>query len=390
MSNPVYTEPGAYNPYLPGSGFADASAFMMSAYGRDVKTFAVNRWHEIRPVVKTKGYFLRWKSEQAGRSRYSDLRDSAWAEGTPRPRGQNNLEQFAFIPYQTKRYQDSFTIGSLTLGQAGWPLQNMQTQMIGQKMMTERTIFAANALANATWNTNQANVDGAGGNLNGNAALLPSGQNFTNGTTTTPNIKIAFQKAFNIIKKVTLNAVNINDIVVLISPDTAIQMAQSEEINYVMAHSQYALPNVTGDLWYNEEYALPDRLYKFRIVVDATVYLDTRKTLSDAPLSSFNWVIPTGSVYFLTIPEARNEKKEIIPTVRDNMVKGTENLPDGESDAANFYPVLSTLVGFYQEEFTMEGKEEPFDRLVMGACTTNFDMQLSSWKGGFQMLRALG
>jgi hypothetical protein len=387
MPTTSYSEPGPNNVFLPT---AEATAYLTSAFGRDPKKYAVNRWTEIRPVTKEKGYFLRWKSEQALRSRYGDLRDKVWAEGTPRPRGQNNLEQFAFVPYQATRFQESFTIGSLTLSQADWPLHNMQTQVIAQQMMQDRTIFAANALANAAWASNQANVDGTYGALNGNAALLGAGHNFTNGTSTNPYIKIAFQAAFNIMTKLTGGAISIRDVAAVMSPDTALAISVSGEVNDIMARSQFAMPNLTGDLWFNEEWAIPDKLYGFRIIVEKTVQLTTRKTFVDAPLSAYSYVIPTGTIYFVTIPEKRDEKGQVAANVTPNMVPGSEKMEGGEDKKENYYPTTSTIVGFYLEELTIEAMEFPWDRLVSGSVVSNFDMQLSSWKSGFQLQKCLG
>ena len=78
-----------------------------------------------------------------------------------RPRGQDNLELFEFEQFITvSRYAESFTLGQRTLDQADWPLHEYQTKQIAAQMMTGKTLFAANALLTATWNTNQANVDG--------------------------------------------------------------------------------------------------------------------------------------------------------------------------------------------------------------------------------------
>jgi hypothetical protein len=364
---------------------------MVSGFGRNVKKFAVNRYMEIRPVTKTKGFYLRWKSEQAGRVRYTDLSDMEWPDNSERPRGEDNLEQFEFEPYTTTRYAKSFTIGELTLDMADWPLHEYQTQQIAQQMMTGRTVLVSNFLNGATWNTNQANVDGTYGTLNGNAALLGAGHNWSNGTSQNPYIKASFQAALNIINKVTLAGLDFEDMACVLTPDTAIPMSQSQEVNDIMARSIYALPNLTGQLWFNKEWALPDELYGVRLIIDRTPYINNAKLGggSISPLSAYGYPIQTGTAYFLTCPKATNAKGDVVPKVSPNRRKGMES-EDQDGNKAAYFPVLSTLVGFFQEEFTIEAMKFPWDRLVAGSVVSNFDLQLTSWKSGFQFQKCLG
>jgi hypothetical protein len=385
-----YSEPGQFNTYIPSH---EATAYMVSGYGRNIEDFAINRYMAIRPVDKSMGFWLRWKSEQALRVQSTTLNDWAWPDGDERPRGQDNLEQFEFEEFKTTRFAPGFTIGRKTVEQADWPLQEYQTKVIGQQMMTGRTLYAANALLNATWTTNCANVDGAGGNLtnNGstNAPILTSGQNWTNGTSTSPNIKKTFQYVLNVITKVTGGAVNVNDIVCVISPDTAIAMSQSPEVNDVMARSIYAMPNLTGELWFNEEWAIPDKLYNVRIVVDKTTYISTDKILGITPLTGYGYVIPSGAAYFLTVPRSTDKDGRPKVLVEPNN-RPEANERGGERNKANYFPVIATICMFAYEEMTMEMFDMPIDRLVFGSCVSDFDIQMSSWKGGFQALRCIG
>src|SRR6185312_9449221 len=146
----AYSEPSGYNTFIPS---ADATGYMISGFSRNVESFRVNRWSEKRPVNKGKGFWLRWKSQQAARVRYGDMREHVWPDGADRPTGQDNLELFEFEPYVTKRVAPGFTMGSKTLDQTDWPLKEAQTQLIGSQLMLDRTLFGLNALSTAAWGT---------------------------------------------------------------------------------------------------------------------------------------------------------------------------------------------------------------------------------------------
>jgi hypothetical protein len=367
---------------------------MVSGYGRDVSSFDLLRYLEIRHVTKSMGFWLRMKSEQGARVRYNNLADMRWPDGAERPRGQDNLELFEFEKYQTERYAKSFTIGQRTLDQADWPLREFQTKQIAQQMMTGKTVAAQNFLATAPWGPSQANVDGNGGTLGGNAAILGNGQNWSNGTSLAPNIKISIEYATNIITLLTVGTLKLDDLAMVISPATAYAMSVSPEINDIMARSIYAMPNLTGELWFNRQYALPDVLYGMRLIVDRTVQITNDKLVTPAPLSAYQYVYPKGTAYVLTIEESRAITKEgkvgkIIPTVKKNN-RSEADMAGGERDPSNYYPSLATLTGFFLEELTVESQSFPWDRLDSASIVSDFDLKLSSPKGGFQFQRVLG
>jgi hypothetical protein len=388
----MYSEPLGENTFIPTF---EATAFMASAFGRNMANWTINRFLEIRPVTKTKGFFLRWQSEQAARTPYTDWRQWLWADGAERPRGQDNLEQFEFEPYQCKRFSPGFTIGRQAVQQADWFLQEAQMQVIGQQSMTLRTDMAIAALNGTNWQTNVANVDGAGGAINGNPALLASGQNWTNGTATNPNIKRSLLQVVNIINKLTLASFRPGDLALIISPDTAIQLAVAPEINQVMANSVFAMGNITGGIWFNEKWGLPDKFGGVRILVDETVNILNHKNVAGvpSPLTDYKYAVDlfgAGTAYIVVIPEERNDQNQPIPRVRANEVPFAAGANGEEQNKNNYFPVLSTLVGFFFEELNVEARDLAWDRMIQGSVVQNFDVQVSSWKSGFMLQRILG
>lgn len=367
-----YQEPGSGNVFIPTH---EATAYMVSGYSRNINSFRSLHWQEIRPVTKTKGFFLRWKSEQAARDRYGDMREWVWPDQNDRPNGQDNLESFEFEQFKTTRYAPTYTIGKRTLDQADWPLEEAQTKLIGHQMMTGRASIAVATLTAATtnnlWEGNEANVDGSDGALNGNAALLTSGQNWGNGTATVKNIQNSIFQAVIAINKATLGVISFNDLVLVLSPDTARRMAISAEVSGVMSNSVFAATQLeNGGIGNpNQEFGLPPKLGGVRVIVDDTVQITSRK---GAATLTNQYILPTGEAYLLTRRPEEMVGKNSQVSLDDN---GNEN--------EDFFPVYSTVVGFYYEEMTIEAMADPWNRKVSASVVSDFDNQVSSFKGAF-------
>lgn len=372
-------EPGSLNTFIPTH---EATGSMVVGWSRNTKDWSINRIMELRPVTKRKGYYLTWKSEQGARVRYNDGREFAWPDGSDRPTGQDNLELFEFEDYKCNRVAPSFTMGRQSVEQADWALRDAQISVIGQQGMTLRTLKGNAALSAMNWQTNCANVDGTGGTLNGNAALLPDNQNWGNGTVTTPNIKISLFKAAISINKATMGLVTPKDLVLYMSPESATKMCESAEIQSMLAGSIYSLPNLVGGIPnQNAEWGLPPQLYGFRLEIDQTIQNDSRKgeTLSQ------DYALGLGDAYFLTRKD-RYDSEGNKTFVGPNLVD--EKGETGEK--ANYFPTYSTLIGFFYEEFTVEARDDPWNRVVQGSVVSDFDMVVTSYKGGFQFKDCFG
>ena len=225
-------------------------------------------------------------------------------------------------------------------------------------------------------------------------AILPAGQHWTNGTPIQPNIKISIEYIQRIIHLVTIGAVNARDLAMVIGPDTAWAMSVSPEINAIMANSVWALGNLTGEMWFNERYALPDVLYGMRIIVDDTVQVTNDKLQTPAPLSAYNFIYPKGVAYVLTIEESRavgegGKKGKVIPTVKKNNRPEAE-MSGGERDKSNYFPAISTLVQWSREDLSVEAMEFPWDRLVSGSVCSDFTVSLTNSKSGFYAAHCCG
>jgi hypothetical protein len=351
--------PSGTNTFVPS---AEATDGLIVGFSRNVSKFAINRYTQIVPVKESVGKFLKMRTEQFVRAPFSDARDNVWHDGDDRPTGVANLVPFEFEPYLTTRYDIAFTLGRKTIEQAQFAIQPIHVQMEASQMMVKRTNLALNALGNATWANHQANVDGNFGTLNGNAALLATGKNWTNGTPTDPHVKICLQTAALQINKDTQGVVEPNMLKLVISPDVAFAISQSPEIQAAFIQSQFALGQTDGtDRNINRGWGLPSHLYDFEVEVEGTV-----KDLSRFGDTSTNsvYAVPQGFAYLVARPGA---------------LVGIEG-------ARNF----STVVGFFYEELTVEAFDDPKQRRIEGHVTSDFQYQVVAAQSGFQFQHVLG
>jgi hypothetical protein len=320
------TAAGGNNTFIPTF---DVEGGIISQFSRNPRDFSLNAYSQLRKVPLSVGRYLRIDPDQNTRILYGDDRENLWAEGQPRPTGVNNLSQFEFQPYTTKRYDYAFTLGQRTVIQTAWMIEQMEQSKVLQQAMTARTMKALGALNSATWGTNSGPVDGVAGGTPGTGVTLPSGQNWTNGTATSPNLKTSLLRAASVITKNVGAGINLKDLVLIVNPDTAIGMSTSPEIQQSFIQSQFALDQLTGaDNVAGGGWGLPPRLYNgIRVVIEDAV---RTSTAIGAATKTQGYIIPTGEAYLVCRPGGD--------------AKSTVNFGDENS------PVVSTLIGFFMEE----------------------------------------
>ena len=378
----AYTFPSSTNVFVPS---ADATGNLIIGFSRNVESFPINRWLEMRPVTRTRGFYWTWASQQAARVRFTDGREFVWPDGADSPTGTDNLEAMALNSYETVRYAPSFTLGDLTVDQADWPIVVLHSDVVSGQLMTLRALQAYNSLVTTAWGTNSANVDGAAGtDTNGNAPMLASGQNWTNGsdgigTNNAPNILITLNKASQAVALATLGVVRPRDLIIVMNPYTASIVGQSPEVQGYVRSSRFARDQLQGtNTEQTDEWGCPPYLHGHPVVVDDTVQNSAQKSVSALPGTPNNgWVIPNGTVYLITRKNANG----------NNMIP-FEGAP--REDYEKTIPVRSTLVMFTQEEFTAETKHDVDNRTTKGRVVTNYQIQAVSPLSAFQLTHCLG
>lgn len=354
--------PSQYDVYVPNH---EASGGLLVGFSRNANDFPVNNYIEMFPSEKELGLFASYTSRNAARIISPTDADHVWVDGDSCPPGLNNLESFVFNPYRTTRRVYPFTMGELTVEQMSFDLLLTNTNDMAQQCMTARTMLVQNALSGAPWGNNSASVDAGTGP--GGVGILPSGQNWTNGSVgysgnAGPNIKTCIQYGIKQVWLSTLGAVSYDKLALIVNPTTAQAMARSTEIQDYIKQSPDALAQVRGDKpSQNGIWGLPDTLYGVKVVVEDAVRVSSRK---GATTDTLGFVMPDGMAYLLATP--------------DSLV--------GLAGSRSYTPVQ---MFFYKDEMTVETLYDVNNKRYLARVITNYVIVIATTYAGFQFTNCL-
>jgi hypothetical protein len=166
------------------------------------------------------------------------------------------------------------------------------------------------------------------------------------------------------INKSTLGVIKHPDVVLLMDPDAAAMLAQSQEIHTYLKESPFALAQIRGDVpSQNGVWGLPDQLYTVKLVVDDTVVVTSKK---GAATTTYQYALN-----FLT-------NKALYLVSRPGGLEGVEG-----------GPAFSTLMMFAYEEMTMETLNDADNRRVLGSVVTDFSMLMTSDKSAYKITNCI-
>jgi hypothetical protein len=365
-----YTQVGGSDAYIPAFD-GESTANLIFEYSRNPKSWKLNQFSELRPVTQDRGNFCLIEPEQAARVIYDDGREFAWPPGADRPTGTDNQERFQFSPYHTQRRAHSVPLDNRAIEMSAWPVAQVELRAKMHQLMTARTRLAIKRLNTAFTGSPQTSTV---------AAITGSTNTWDKGTPLLPYIKIALQYVEIAINQATLGVVNPEDLVMVISPDTATAMSQSAEIQGLLSNSVYAYPLLTGTLpgMTERNWSLPPMLYNTRIAVENTVVVTS---LRGAATVTRQYAVSKGTVFILT----RKENELVNPTILE-VEKGNLKMTDREMQAV---PVNSTLVGFFKEEATTENFSDPKNRKTEISIATDYDFITCQPLSGFMLTSAI-
>lgn len=361
------TYAGPLSVFPPQFALDEAGAALGVEFSRDIKAWALNDYSEMRPVEKRAGYYLKINPDSATRVLSADAREAIWRDGAESPQ----FEDFNFDTgnYKTTRLRRKAILGDLAIDQADFLVDAIQQRQLGQQLMTIKTKRALNALSTASWGSNTGFVNGTFGGTPGQGVTLTAGQDWSTGSRTAPNIRTGFLAAASIITKATGGAISLQDLCVVLNPDTALKMSTSAEIYDTPAQSQFAVDLLSGKGDFStmkDQWGMPGLLYGVRMCVDRTVYNSV--AFGNASNPSMSYVVPYGVAYMLYRPKGKNVVEQ----------------PDGKPYAdENQIPALSTLTAFTYEDFSVEVFPDPEERRTKIMVTTDVDYQLTSPLSGF-------
>ena len=320
---------GGLNTFVPT--FSEATGLIQTEFTRNVKSFALNRYTKLVPVSTVSGYYLKINSDEA--VRVVDENDFRWAYGEDRPTGVNN--DFEFAQFTTKRFERGFHIPYETAKVAAWDIVAQHARSRAAQLMTLRTQRALNVLTTAGNWTNNVNYFATG-------SALGSGAAYTSG-----NIQKLFQTATEKLMVNTGGAIQMQDIVCIMSPKTAFKMSQSAELKDLIKYTQ-GVQFMQGEGNFSR-YGLAPGLFGIGdIVIEDAVKVSTQKGATRAA----DYILGVDKVLFVSRPQG---------------LVGVEG-------GSNF----ATITNFVYEDMTVETFDDPKNRRTVGSIVDNSVPELTA------------
>lgn len=284
--------PGPHSVHVP------AHQGLVVDFARNLKKFPVNQYTQVVPVKKRNDFYQRMTVEEAGRVLSTTLDDKLWQDGNPRPERNEGTESFEFFQYRTERYLFGANLGNLTIENADWDIVTQHESIYARQAMTARTQQAITTLTTAAnYDASHViDVTAITGTLGNNSG------NWIASTVALQNIKRSLYTASEIILDDTLDAVSLDDLVLVINSELAAGISLSQEIVDYIKGSPEAAYFIKGEgrvFNPNVKYGLPPTLYGFPLVVESTRKVTSAKGASSVTKTQ---VLPTSTPFLCARP----------------------------------------------------------------------------------------
>lgn len=281
--------PGGNNTYV--RSFGEGSDKLIVGFSRNPSKFALNEYIQIRDVTKKSGFYLKINTDEAGRILDSDLSDYVWPDGADRPQYNDGTEQFAFHDYRTQRFNFHWKLGRDAKDQAAWGIVESHEAIKAQQAMTGRTVRVHSILNSAAnWEADHTKdvttIAGVTGTWDAS-------------TSARADIQRSLEYAADVILKSTLGVVEKSELRLVMNPNTARNIAITQELRDHIKQSQYSLPHFRQDSDQWDQYGLPSHLYGYRTLVEKTVKVTSRR---GAATTTRQFAMPDGVAYLLARP----------------------------------------------------------------------------------------
>lgn len=303
---------GYQNVYIPGyQGDGESQKRFIVGFTLNEEGFALNNYVTVVGSDKPIAYYMKFKSEDFVRIPHAGGEDLRWADGTDRPRAQEN-PRFTNVQYELRRYGDQTTIGDMAeqFSDIGSLLPIVQESFATQ-FMVRRAISAQTALTTSgNYPTATTHYYAKYGVLANAAASLgyPAGYFGTAGTQTIYDgtlddafIGKTLNHAMTLILKRSNGNVKPSDLILVMNPNTAARLAKTREIRSYLAQQAGSLDVLKGQtpgMW--PTFGLPNPLYGLKVLVDATTKVTSKQDhVND---DSQDWVVADDQISIVARP----------------------------------------------------------------------------------------
>lgn len=343
----AFSAPGVGNVFIPG--FDDALNLIVG-YSRNDKKFPFLNYCTMKTGKVWAGLYPKFDPHDLMRINYANGRDFLFPDGTPRPVGTNNYtnNRFSWLQYQMQRYSYNGSIGYLTTQQSGWDVKKKLLDDLATKAMIQKAYMA---LTEVTTTTNYPSSHVA-------TAASWGGGTWLAGTINTPTIGPSLAKIRSTILKDTAGKVRGDELVLVVNPDLAYQMALTQEIRAFVAQQAGSLQVLEGkNPGMRDNWLLPDNLYGFKIIIEDTPIVTGLKD-ADPTGDSVSYILGAGTAFVVARPGSL----------------------DGDAGGSEF----STLhcLQYKEEEMLMETFDEPKHRLIDIYITDSFTFLVPAGESG--------
>ena len=235
-------------------------ADLMIAYIRNPQKFPINKYINVRKVDKQIGYYVQFENAAQARITSDDIFN--WADGADAPtNGQNGGDRDEFKQFNCRRRLYTDYAGYLAVQQGAWDVLTKKAAEQTMLGMTARSKRIATTLT-TTGNYPSANVL---------TASVTGGATWANATSSLPSIRKCIMTAANLIQQGTLGVVSLNELYVVMNPNTAKVVSTSQEWIDFIKQSPSSLAVWQGDAQFNT-YNIPSQLFGLNVVIDDSVY----------------------------------------------------------------------------------------------------------------------
>jgi hypothetical protein len=278
--------PGAYNVYVPN---AKQSGNLFVDFSRNINDFAVLKYCQPIPTENTLGIWYQMGLDERARSLDDDAARYRWGDNTDRPDPSDDSEYFQEYQFRTQRRSYGGRIGKMTTEQSAWDEIDRRTRALAQKAMTFRTIAVVNAMTDSTQYAASHVSD-----LSLTNAITGVTGNWAASTAARMAIRRTLNHIKNLITIDTRAAVNSDDLLLVMSPDTAEQVAVTQEIVELVKQNAGGIDYLRAREEYPKDtYGLPKRLYNTEVIIEKTVKVTSPR---GAATQTASYVLPKGTV----------------------------------------------------------------------------------------------
>jgi len=314
------------------------SAHLTVSYGRNPKSYALNKYSAQRAVKSVMGTYLKLDPKDAHRV----VNDSLWAAGTTRESQPLNKQGFTTDTFYCQRYNYSVQLDGLAIDLADFDVTKVHTEKLARIAMINRTKRAlAVYLAEANYaSTHIATATALGGGF------------LNAGNTANPYLQTALQEAGLIIQQDT-GGIGSGEISVLMSHKTAMKIGRSREVREFQMQSPQASGLVSGDdAKLYGKYGIPPNLFGFPVIIeDAYANVGTKDNATTDVLSFIDTTLDN-AVYLI---------------VREG------DLMKEEHDTG-----FNSWTQFTYEDLKAEARQDVWNRLTEFAVTDHFAAEVTA------------